>query len=155
MTEPGSDLEAPMITLNETTLHTLRPRERKLATVTVWCISVPNTSDANLQSSLDWVCGPLANQGQVNCGPINSGGACFDPDTVAHHCDWAFNAYFLRMNATAEACDFGGTAQQTTTDPSTFLDSTPHYFGTALIALVSRTGSGRVLSYPKVVTVAG
>lgn len=113
-----SDSDAPMITLNETTLYNYRPRERRLATATVWCISIANISDATLQSSLDWVCGPLANQGQVNCGPINAGGACYDPNTLAHHCDWAFNTYFQRMNGTSDSCNFGGTAHQVTTDPS-------------------------------------
>jgi len=110
--------DVPMITINRTLFNSSRPRARRLATASVWCISIPNTSDTSLQSSLDWVCGQLANQGQVNCGPINVGGACYDPNTLAHHCDWAFNAYFLRMNAAAGSCDFSGTAQQVTIDPS-------------------------------------
>lgn len=95
-----------------------RPRERKLATATVWCVSIANVSDATLQSSLDWACGPLPDQGQVNCGPIQVGGVCYEPDTLAHHCDWAFNAYFQKMNATDDACVFSGTAQKVYTDPS-------------------------------------
>jgi hypothetical protein len=100
------------------TISAERPRERRLATATVWCVSIANVSDATLQSSLDWACGPLANQGQVNCGPINVGGVCYEPNTLAHHCDWAFNAYFQKMNATDDACSFSGTAQKVYTDPS-------------------------------------
>ncbi|KAG0556971.1 hypothetical protein KC19_11G091900 [Ceratodon purpureus] len=114
--------DVPMINLNEELemyYNWSRPRERRLDTTTfVWCIAKSNISDTALQSSLDWACGTNPNQGQVNCGPINVGGACYDPNTLQHHCDWAFNAYFQRMNATSSACDFQGVAQQVTTDPS-------------------------------------
>ena len=94
-------------------------RERRLQTTTIlWCIANPNASQTSLQSSLDWACGTESGQGQVNCGPVNVGGACYDPNTLISHCDWAFNAYFVRMNATAQACDFQGAAMETTTDPS-------------------------------------
>lgn len=113
-------VDVPMIDLNEELeVYYSRPRERRLDTATfVWCISQTNISDTALQSSLDWACGTGTNQGQVNCGPINVGGACYDPNTLQHHCDWAFNAYFQRNNATPSACDFQGAAQEVTTDPS-------------------------------------
>lgn len=114
-----------------------RPRERKLATATVWCVSIANVSDDTLQSSLDWACGPLANQGQVNCGPIQVGGVCYEPNTVAHHCDWAFNAYFQKMNATDDACVFAGTAQKVYTDPSKTSTHLYSYSSTASIVTTS------------------
>jgi hypothetical protein len=95
-----------------------RPRERKLATTLVWCIARSNVSDVDLQNALDWVCGPLPGQGQVNCGPISSGGACFDPDTTPHHSSYAFNEYFQQSNASLSACDFSGNAVITNIDPS-------------------------------------
>lgn len=97
--------------------HLHRPRERRLTTE-VWCIAMSNVSDVNLQSALDWACGPLQGQGQVNCGPINSGGACFDPDTTFHHASYAFNAFFQLSNGTVSACNFSGNAILTYTDPS-------------------------------------
>lgn len=113
--------DVPMIDLNEELerfYNWSRPRERRLDSTLLWCISKSNVSQAALQSSLDWVCGTNPNQGQVNCGPVNVGGACYDPNTLSHHCDWAFNSYFQRMNATSSACDFQGAAQEVTTDPS-------------------------------------
>jgi hypothetical protein len=122
-------VDVPMIDLNEELeVYYSRPRERRLDTATfVWCISQNNISDTALQSSLDWACGTGTNQGQVNCGPINVGGACYDPNTLQHHCDWAFNAYFQRNNATPSACDFQGAAQEVTTDPSEHLSPLTAY----------------------------
>lgn len=91
---------------------------RQLATAMVWCVAKANLSDAMLQGALDWVCGPLPSQGQVNCGPVQSGQSCFLPDTLFNHASWAFNVYFQNHNASNEACDFQGTADQVYTDPS-------------------------------------
>ena len=107
------DLDAPMVTLQSS-----RPRARKLATATVWCVARGNLSDAALQGALDWVCGPMPDQGQVNCGPLQLGNACFTPDTVAAHSSWAFNSYFQSRNASDSACEFQGTGMQVTVDPS-------------------------------------
>lgn len=124
--EEGSYDDVPMINLSEELERLYNwsssspsggSRRRRLETF-VWCVARTNIPDTALQSSLDWVCGTNPNQGQVNCGPINQGGACFEPNTLKDHCDWAFNAYFQRMNATPAACDFQGAAQQVTTDPS-------------------------------------
>jgi len=95
-----------------------RPEERRLATQQ-WCIAKPNLANSYYQGALDWVCGPLSGQGQVNCGPINSGQSCFLPDTYQSHASWAFNSYYQTHGQTAQACDFQGTAMITTTDPST------------------------------------
>lgn len=119
---PGLDVDVPMINLSEElelyyNHSTYRPRERRLATAAAWCITRPNISDSILQTNLDWACGPLADQGQVNCGPIQVGGACYG-NALQPHCDWAFNAYFQRMNASVAACDFMGAAQIVYTDPS-------------------------------------
>lgn len=107
-----------MVTLGRR-MDSSRARERKLATATVWCVAKSNLSDSALQGALDWVCGPLPAQGQVNCGPLQSGGACYNPDTVSAHTSWAFNSYFQSHNASDSSCDFQGTAVQVTVDPST------------------------------------
>lgn len=119
--------DVPKLTL-ERRMHSSRPRERKLATGTVWCVAKANLSDAALQGALDWVCGPLPDQGQVNCGPLQSGGSCFGPNTVPAHASWAFNAYFQSRNATDSACNFQGTATQVTVDPSTCMPLLPFPF---------------------------
>ncbi|KAG0563267.1 hypothetical protein KC19_8G017400 [Ceratodon purpureus] len=116
--------DVPMMTL-EQKMYNSRPRERKLATATVWCVAKSNLSDGALQGALDWVCGPLPDQGQVNCGPLQSGGACYDPNNVPSHTSWAFNAYFQSHNASDSACDFQGTGIQVTVDPSTSTCSFP------------------------------
>lgn len=91
---------------------------RRLTTASVWCVAKPNLSDAMLQGALDWVCGPLPSQGQVNCFAVQGGNNCFLPDTVQSHASWAFNVYFQTHNATNDACDFQGTATQVYVDPS-------------------------------------
>ncbi|KAG0556163.1 hypothetical protein M758_11G029500 [Ceratodon purpureus] len=98
--------------------HLRRPQGRRLATQQ-WCVAKPNLGSAYYQGALDWVCGPLSGQGQVNCGPITSGQSCFLPDTYQSHASWAFNVYYQTHGQTAQACDFQGTAMITTTDPST------------------------------------
>lgn len=115
--ETDLTFDVSMITLDKQS-YNYRAQERKLATSFVWCIAKTNVSDTDLQSSLDWACGPGTDQGQVNCGPVQVGGSCYDPNTLYNHASWAFNAYFQRMNAIDEACVFAGTAQKTTVDPS-------------------------------------
>ncbi|XP_024360784.1 glucan endo-1,3-beta-glucosidase 1 isoform X1 [Physcomitrium patens] len=95
-----------------------RSHGRRLATQQ-WCIAKPNLQDANYQGALDWACGPLSGQGQVNCGPIQPGQSCYLPNTYQSHASWAFNAYYQTHGQTAQACDFQGTAVISTTDPST------------------------------------
>lgn len=116
-----------MVTLESRLIGTMssRPpgpralRSRSLATASVWCVAKSNLSDAMLQGALDWVCGPLPSQGQVNCFAVQSGNNCFLPDSVQWHASWAFNVYFQTHNATNDACDFQGTATQVYVDPST------------------------------------
>lgn len=97
-----------------------RSHGRRLATQQ-WCIAKPNLQDANYQGALDWACGPLSGQGQVNCGPIQPGQSCYLPNTYQSHASWAFNAYYQTHGQTAQACDFQGTAVISTTDPSELL----------------------------------
>jgi len=122
-----ADAGVPMLTLDQKLTHRSgsgehgehrEHRERRLATATVWCVAKSNLTDAMLQGALDWTCGPLPSQGQVNCFPVQDGQNCFQPDSVQSHASWAFNVYFQNHNATNDACDFQGTATQVYTDPS-------------------------------------
>jgi hypothetical protein len=93
-----------------------RPRHRRLQEQ--WCVAKPNQASTTLQGALDWACGPLQGQGQVDCSPIQSTGACYNPNTLEDHCNWAFNSYYLLHSNLADPCDFAGSAVLTTIDPS-------------------------------------
>ncbi|KAL1113080.1 hypothetical protein V6Z11_D02G168000 [Gossypium hirsutum] len=65
-------------------------------------------------TALDWACGP----GKVDCSPLLLGHPCYEPDNVASHSTYAFNAYYQRMAKSPGTCDFKGVATITTSDPS-------------------------------------
>ncbi|KAJ8621103.1 hypothetical protein MRB53_029632 [Persea americana] len=80
---------------------------------TGWCVPKAGTSDALLQSNLDYACG----QG-IDCTPIQPGGACFLPDTVASHATYAMNLLYQTAGRNPWNCDFSQTATITSTNPS-------------------------------------
>ncbi|CAM6129706.1 unnamed protein product [Calypogeia fissa] len=90
-------------------------KRRRLADKS-WCVAKPGASTDDLQSSLDWACGT---GGGVDCDPITVGQSCFLPNTLVAHASYAFNSYYQMRSWASEACDFGGIAQITTSDPST------------------------------------
>ncbi|KAL3647323.1 hypothetical protein CASFOL_008291 [Castilleja foliolosa] len=79
-----------------------------------WCVPKPGASDSALQKNLDYVCSL-----DIDCKPINAGGACFTPNTVRDHASFAMNSYYHAKGLFDYNCDFSGTALVTTTDPST------------------------------------
>ncbi|KAK4794080.1 hypothetical protein SAY86_012074 [Trapa natans] len=79
----------------------------------VWCIANPGASQTALQVALDYACG----YGGAYCSAIQSGGGCFDPNTLQDHASYAFNEYYQK-NPVSTSCVFGGTAQLSYTDPS-------------------------------------
>ncbi|KAF3323686.1 PLASMODESMATA CALLOSE-BINDING PROTEIN 3-like protein [Carex littledalei] len=87
-----------------------------LAQGATWCICKSGTNQTALQLALDYACGP----GVADCAPIQSSGLCYLPNTLQAHASYAFNSYYQRSNAAPGACDFGGAAIVTVTDPSTF-----------------------------------
>lgn len=105
------------VPMHRLTLEGARPHARSLASQ-VWCVAKSNVSDTALQAALDWACGPNSGQGNVNCGPIQSGQSCYLPNTLQAHCNWAFNTYFQSHNQTSASCDFQGCATLTSSDPS-------------------------------------
>ncbi|KAK3149301.1 hypothetical protein QOZ80_3AG0215550 [Eleusine coracana subsp. coracana] len=79
-----------------------------------WCVCRTDQPDTVLQKTLDYACGAGA-----DCKPIlQSGGACFAPDTVRAHCSYAVNSFFQRNNQNQQACVFSGTTTLVTNDPS-------------------------------------
>ncbi|KAI3803655.1 hypothetical protein L1987_31813 [Smallanthus sonchifolius] len=78
-----------------------------------WCVPKPGVSDAQLQSNLDYVC----SQG-LDCGPLQPGGACFEPNTVASHASYAMNLLYQTAGRNPWNCDFLQTATLTSNNPS-------------------------------------
>ncbi|KAK2993924.1 hypothetical protein RJ640_012798, partial [Escallonia rubra] len=78
-----------------------------------WCIASPTASETALQVALDYACG----YGGADCSAIQPGASCYNPITLRDHASYAFNDYYQK-NPAPTSCAFGGTAQLTSTDPS-------------------------------------
>lgn len=81
---------------------------------TTWCVALAGVPQDDLQDALDWACG----LGMADCGPVQPGGLCFDPDTLLSHASYAFNSYYQQNGNSDIACNFGGTATVTRNNPS-------------------------------------
>ncbi|XP_061992919.1 PLASMODESMATA CALLOSE-BINDING PROTEIN 3 [Rosa rugosa] len=79
-----------------------------------YCICKDGVGDAALQKALDYACGAGA-----DCTPIIQNGACYNPNTVKDHCNWAVNSYFQKKGQTQMSCDFAGAATISQTPPTT------------------------------------
>jgi len=86
-------------------------------TTTQWCIPKGGVSDDQLQANLDYAC----SSDGMDCGPIQPGGACYDPNTVASHAAFAMNLYYQKFGRNPWNCDFSQTASLTSQNPSKFL----------------------------------
>lgn len=80
-----------------------------------WCVAKAGVPDAQLQASLDYACSH-----GIDCGPIQPGGVCFDPNTVASHAAYAMNLYYQTQGKNPWNCDFSQTATLTSQNPSKF-----------------------------------
>lgn len=79
-----------------------------------WCIASPRATDAGLQANIEWGC----STGGVDCGPIQMGGNCWNPDTVRSHASFVMNRYYKNQGEFKDACDFNGTGDIVFKDPS-------------------------------------
>ena len=66
--------------------------------------------DTTLQKNIDYACGSGA-----DCSAILQNGACYQPNTVKAHCDFAVNSYYQKKSNVSGSCDFAGTATTTYT----------------------------------------
>ncbi|XVE67528.1 hypothetical protein DITRI_Ditri08aG0168100 [Diplodiscus trichospermus] len=81
---------------------------------TTWCVALAGVSQIDLQNALDWACG----LGMADCGAIQEGGPCYEPDTIVSHASYAFNSYYQQNGNSDIACNFGGTATLIKNNPS-------------------------------------
>ncbi|WZZ19017.1 hypothetical protein YC2023_112106 [Brassica napus] len=79
----------------------------------IYCLCKDGIGDNGLQTSIDYACGTLA-----DCNPIHDKGACYQPNTIKNHCDWAVNSYFQKAAQVPGSCNFSGTATTSQTPPS-------------------------------------
>ncbi|KAJ0251653.1 Glucan endo-1,3-beta-glucosidase 12 [Hirschfeldia incana] len=79
-----------------------------------WCVASSQASVTELQTALDWACGP----GNVDCSAVQPDQPCFEPDTVLSHASYAFNTYYQKSGANSSDCSFGGVSVEVDKDPS-------------------------------------
>ncbi|MCL7028426.1 hypothetical protein MKW94_016540 [Papaver nudicaule] len=79
-----------------------------------YCVARDGADQKMLQAALDWACG----QGKVDCSALVQGQPCYEPDTVAAHATYAFDAYYHANGMGPGTCSFNGVASITTTNPS-------------------------------------
>ncbi|KAJ6827661.1 putative glucan endo-1,3-beta-glucosidase 1 [Iris pallida] len=79
-----------------------------------FCVAADGADGKELQAALDWACGP----GRADCGGIQPGEGCYEPNEVGGHASYAFDSYYQMEGKAAGSCYFHGAAMITTTDPS-------------------------------------
>uniref|UniRef100_A0A7N0ZR23 glucan endo-1,3-beta-D-glucosidase n=1 Tax=Kalanchoe fedtschenkoi TaxID=63787 RepID=A0A7N0ZR23_KALFE len=89
------------------------PSGPKAPSGSAWCVPKAGVTDAQLQANLDYVCGH-----GFDCGPIQPGGACFEPNTLVAHAAYAMNLLYQTAGRNPWNCDFSQTAMLTSNNPS-------------------------------------
>ncbi|KAK1298844.1 Glucan endo-1,3-beta-glucosidase [Acorus calamus] len=77
-----------------------------------WCVARGDASASELQSNIDYACAHGA-----DCKSIQSGGACYQPNTLLSHASYAMNSYYQISGLNDFDCDFAKTGLITTVDP--------------------------------------
>ncbi|KAL3644592.1 hypothetical protein CASFOL_009772 [Castilleja foliolosa] len=78
-----------------------------------YCVCNSNVNETVLQKNIDYACGAGA-----DCKSIHQNEACYNPNTVRDHCNYAVNSYFQKKGQVTGSCDFQGTAMVTQTAPT-------------------------------------
>ncbi|KHN03647.1 Glucan endo-1,3-beta-glucosidase-like protein [Glycine soja] len=104
----------------------------------LYCVCKDGVGDQALQKAIDYACGAGA-----DCTPILQNGACFQPNTVKDHCNYAVNSYFQRKGQAQGSCDFSGAATPSQTPPTAastcVYPSSPSNAGTGTTATPTTT----------------
>ncbi|KAK8643437.1 hypothetical protein V6N13_012736 [Hibiscus sabdariffa] len=82
-----------------------------------YCLCKDGESNVALQGALTYACATGA-----DCSAILPNGACYNPNTVKDHCNYAVNSNFHNTGS----CDFGGVAT-ISPNPPTNIASTCNY----------------------------
>ncbi|XP_052140468.1 glucan endo-1,3-beta-D-glucosidase-like [Oryza glaberrima] len=77
-----------------------------------WCVAKPSADDKVLTANLNYACS------QVNCGVIQQGGPCFNPNNLVSHAAVAMNLYYAAHGRNAWNCYFQNSALVVQSDPS-------------------------------------
>ncbi|PRQ25427.1 putative glucan endo-1,3-beta-D-glucosidase [Rosa chinensis] len=80
----------------------------------IWCLAKKGANKTAVAEALSYAC----SQGNKTCDPIQPGGKCFKPNSLAQHASYAFSAYWAQFRKAGGSCNFGGLAVQTIKDPS-------------------------------------
>jgi hypothetical protein len=80
-----------------------------------WCVAKSEATTQQLIDALNYACGPVAG---ADCGPIQPSGSCYDPNTLQSHASYAFNSYYQIKKQASGTCDFAGSANVVSIDPS-------------------------------------
>ncbi|XP_058765027.1 glucan endo-1,3-beta-glucosidase 12-like isoform X1 [Vicia villosa] len=78
-----------------------------------WCVANGGYSEEKLQHALDYACG----EGGADCGPIQPGATCYNPNTLEAHASYAFNSFYQKKSRGSGTCDFGGAGYVVTQPP--------------------------------------
>ncbi|KAL6661080.1 hypothetical protein ACP70R_000464 [Stipagrostis hirtigluma subsp. patula] len=82
----------------------------------VWCVLAEGkaANETAVAAAVEYAC----QQGSGTCNAIQPGGECHQPDTIAAHASYAFNAYWQQFRKAGGTCYFNGLAETTTKDPN-------------------------------------
>ncbi|CAL1360221.1 unnamed protein product [Linum trigynum] len=78
-----------------------------------YCLCKDGVGQQAWQKAIDYACGAGA-----DCTQISQNGACYQPNTVKDHCNYAVNSYFQRKGQSSGTCDFSGAASPSVTPPT-------------------------------------